>query len=589
MRYLLILIAKDIYSVHGNRLWLLILLMVVVALGEGLAMTLLLPLISVLGIDTSTDANPINIFVNSIFSLFGFSESIIGTLLLIVFVFAVQATLFISQTWWVAKLQRIYGAYWQRRLFESFMYAKWGFITNHKMGELTNLITQETLRVSGAFMIVAQSSATIMIIFVYLTVALLLSWQITLALLGLAATLFLTMKGISKKTYAIGSRISQLNSEQMVLLSEFIGGAKLIKASSTEARATREINKLIEQLRISHTWATFYPGLTKGVFEFGSIVALCIILVIGHLHLETPAGYTLLILALFVRLLPRFNALQQNIQLLNTFLPAFNQVKNLYQEAHDNTEEREPDGSIPEGAFSFTGVHAGFNGENILNNLNLELPEKGLIGIVGESGAGKSTLVHLMLYLCDLNNGDLKCGETSISTCAPTVWRRSIGYVPQETILFHRSVRDNIAWTHETASNEEIISAAKKAKAHNFIESLPEGYDTIIGDQGLRLSGGQRQRLGIARALINNPKYLLLDEATSALDSASEQGVLETLELLRKEMCIISVAHRLATIKHADEIIVMEGGSVVEKGEWTKLFNAKGALYNLALKQNIST
>ena len=586
----LFLVVKDVFRVHGSRLWWLMLLMVIVALGEGLTMTLLLPLLSVLGIDGNNSSGAIQTFVDQALAFFGVGDSVFGILGLIIVAFAIQTAMYIGQTWWVSSLQRRYGAYWQRRLFGSFMRAGWSFVAQHKMGEMTNVITQETLRLSGAFMVIVQTSATLIVMLVYLLVSLFLSWQITLALLGLAILLFAAIKGVSRRNFVIGGRISQLNSEQMVLLSEFIGGAKLIKATATEGRAIRDIDELTDELRINHTWATFLPGLTKGVFEFGSIVALCIILVIGHLYLNTPTSNTLLILALFIRLLPRFNALQQNLQLLNFYLPAFLVVSRLHQEASDKAETAciENDNTpSPSGPLCVSVKSAGFQGIRILKDVELEVPEQGFIGIVGESGAGKSTLVHLLLNLCELYEGDVKIGDASIRTISPTHWRKTIGYVPQETILFHRSVRDNIVWANEHADDEAIISAAKKAKAHEFIMELPEGYETIIGDQGLRLSGGQRQRLGIARALVTQPHFLLLDEATSALDSASEQGVLATLEILRKNLCIISVAHRLATVRNADKIVVMDNGAVIETGSWNELIKKQGALYQLAQKQHM--
>ena len=583
-------IVADIYAVHGLRLWWLMLLMVIVALGEGLTMALLLPILSVLGVENNDSGGVIHSLVEQIFTAIGVSESVTGTLALIILAFALQASLFVLQTWWVATLQRRYGAFWQKRLFSAFMRAGWSFVAQHKMGEMTNVITQETLRLSGVFMVIASTSTTLAVMLVYLVVSLFLSWQITLALLGLAALLFVAIKGVSRRSFIIGGRISRLNSEQMVLLSEFIGGAKLIKATATEDRAVRDVDELTEELRVNHTWATFLPGLTKGVFEFGSLAALCAILVFGHMYLSVPAGHMILILALFIRLLPRFNLLQQNVQLLNTCLPAYLEVNRLYGEASKKAEMayiESDDSPAPSGSLCLSVQSAGFQDVRILKDVELEIPEKGFIGIVGESGAGKSTLVHLLLNLCELYEGDVKIGDASIRSVSPTHWRKTIGYVPQETILFHRSVRDNIAWANEDADDEAIISAAKKARAHEFIMDLPKGYETVIGDQGLRLSGGQRQRLGIARALVTQPHFLLLDEATSALDSASEQGVLATLEILRKELCIISVAHRLATVRNADRIVVMDAGAVIETGGWNELIENQGALYHLAQKQHM--
>jgi ATP-binding cassette subfamily C protein len=169
-----------------------------------------------------------------------------------------------------------------------------------------------------------------------------------------------------------------------------------------------------------------------------------------------------------------------------------------------------------------------------------------------------------------------------------SAWRRAIGYVPQETILFHASIRENLTLVHPSVSDAEIKIAAQRAHAYDFIQALPRGFDTIIGDQGVKLSGGQRQRLGIARALLGNPVLLLLDEAMSALDGQSETEVLRALEELRGQMGILLVAHRLAAARTADVICVFDTGRVVETGSWNELMSRKKRLYALAEAQSFT-
>ena len=582
-------LLANIYSIYGKKIILVLLLMSVVALGEGMSMALLLPLLSVLGLGDSGGQGLVQMYVDAVMDKIGVPESVGGILILVLLAFTLQTALFLCQTWWLAVLQRRYGEYWQNRLFAALIKTKLGFLSNNKLGVMTNLITQEAVRVGGAFMVLATSASTVIIAIVYILVSLALSWQITSALVLVAITLFLSIKGVSKRNFIIGRRISLLNGEHMTLLSEFLGGAKLIKATTTEERTIREVNAITEELRVNYTWVTFLPGLSRGVFELISIVGLCAVLVTGHIYLKAPAANMLLILALFVRLLPKFNMLQQNIQILNSYLPAFAEVKSMYEGAMGEKEVSAASDVIHPlpGSMSIEVQSAGYGDCEVLREITLVFPEKGLYGVVGESGAGKSTLVHLLLGLCDLKKGDIKIGGVSVKDTSLSQWRHSIGYVPQETILFHRTVRENISWGKENASLEEIIAAAKKAHAHEFIKDLPNGYDTVIGDQGLRLSGGQRQRLGIARALLNQSRFLLLDEATSALDSASEQGILQTLEELRKELFIIFVAHRLSTVRNADQIIVFDKGRVFEAGRWEELIEKKGVLFQLAKKQHI--
>jgi ATP-binding cassette subfamily C protein len=210
------------------------------------------------------------------------------------------------------------------------------------------------------------------------------------------------------------------------------------------------------------------------------------------------------------------------------------------------------------------------------------------LAVVGRSGAGKSTLVHALLGLVEPSAGSIQLGPYDLAVTPLAAWRRSIGYVPQETVLFHASIRDNLTLVNPTASQSDIKAAARRAHALEFIDSLPDGFDAVIGDQGIKLSGGQRQRLGIARALLMNPALLVMDEAMSALDTESESELLRTLEELRKEIGVLLVAHRLAAARIADVVCVFEAGRVVEAGPWNELMARKKRLYALAEVQSLA-
>jgi ABC-type multidrug transport system fused ATPase/permease subunit len=232
-------------------------------------------------------------------------------------------------------------------------------------------------------------------------------------------------------------------------------------------------------------------------------------------------------------------------------------------------------------------LEVSFSGKKVLDGVSLKLPVPGMVGIVGGSGAGKSTIIHALLGFVEYQDGSIHLGSSDLRTASLKGWRRTIGYVPQETFLFHTTVRDNIAFGRPQASMDEVIHAARRANAHDFVMKLPRGYDTPIGDQGVLLSGGQRQRLGIARALLSNPLLLLLDEPTSALDSDSEREVLATFEELRGSLGILIVAHRLATVRAADTIYVFERGEVLEAGSWEELIERHQRFHALAQTQHL--
>lgn len=219
--------------------------------------------------------------------------------------------------------------------------------------------------------------------------------------------------------------------------------------------------------------------------------------------------------------------------------------------------------------------------ENVLDKISLDIPAGQKVGMVGHSGAGKSTIVQLLLRFSDVTGGHIRIDGNDIRQITQQSLRENISYVPQEPLMFHRSLRDNIAYGKPDASTTEILDAAKKAHALEFIEKLPDGLDTTVGERGVKLSGGQRQRIAIARAILKNAPILVLDEATSALDSESEKLIQDSLDELMKGRTSIVIAHRLSTIAKLDRIIVLDGGKVVEDGSHSELLANNGIYANL--------
>lgn len=585
------LLIDDLSQTFGARLLVLLVLMTIVAMGEGLGISLLLPLLNSIGVSQMPGETGLQQAISNLPEMLGLGSSVFSIMGLAISIFFAQMLLSIGNNWWVASLQRQYAAQWQRRLFGAFISARWSFFADKKAGELVNAITTETSRLAGAFNLLAQIAIAAIIIGVYTVIALAVSWQATLALLFVGLVLLVGARGITKKTHQIGVRLGPLNAELNVQTTEFLTGAKLIKATATEDRARQRINRLVDELRVNYRLATFLPGLVRGIFEFVSLTALCLILVFGHGYLNIAPANLLVVLALFVRLFPKINMFQQYVQVLNTYAPAIQittylEEKAIAEREHTLTAVGRGEQTLS-GSVTVSIQKAGYGDIVTLKNINIVFPKYGFVGIVGESGAGKSTLANCMLGLSDIISGDIRIGELSIRDISTGTWRKYVGYVPQETILFHATIRENIAWANSSATFEEVERAARRASAHEFIMALPEGYDTVIGDQGTRLSGGQRQRIGIARALLGSPKVLLLDEATSALDSASERAILETITVLRQEICIVSIAHRLGSVRDTDNLIVMKDGSIVESGTWEELISKQGYLTKLALSQHI--
>lgn len=233
--------------------------------------------------------------------------------------------------------------------------------------------------------------------------------------------------------------------------------------------------------------------------------------------------------------------------------------------------------SIRNANFSYDGTQS----ETVINSLSLEIKAGQRVGLAGHSGGGKTTLTKLLLRFADLDSGSISIDKQNIAHVTQQSLRQSIAYVPQEPLMFHRTLRENISYGKPDASDEEILRAAKQAHAHEFIKDLPEGLDTMVGERGIKLSGGQRQRIAIARAILKDAPILVLDEATSALDSESERLIQDALEKLMKGRTSIVIAHRLSTIAKLDRIIVLEKGRVIEDGTHESLLKKKGTYAKL--------
>ncbi|MCG1682438.1 ABC transporter ATP-binding protein/permease [Staphylococcus epidermidis] len=386
---------------------------------------------------------------------------------------------------------------------------------------------------------------------------------------------------------------SQALAEVQGFLHERVQGMSVIKSFAIEDNEAKNFdnhNKNFLQRAFQHTrWNAYSFAAINTVTDLGPIIVIGV----GS-YLAITGSITVGTLAAFVGYLEQlFGPLRRLVSSFTTLTQSFASMDRVFQLMDEDYDIKNGIGAQPikisEGQIDLKHVSFKYN-ENekeVLHDINLTINKGETVAFVGMSGGGKSTLINLIPRFYDVTQGEILIDHHNVKDFLTGSLRNQIGLVQQDNILFSDTVKENILLGRPDATDDEVVEAAKMANAHDFISNLPNGYDTEVGERGVKLSGGQKQRLSISRIFLNNPPVLILDEATSALDLESEAIIQEALDVLSKDRTTLIVAHRLSTITHADRIVVMENGRIVETGTHQQLINKRGAYEHLYSIQNL--
>ena len=483
----------------------------------------------------------------------------------------------------------------RRELYNKILTLPLGFFSQERKGDIIARMSGDINEVESSIMSTLDMllKNPILIIF-YMGTLIITSWQLTVFTIVVAPLLIWLMSALGRTLKKKSLQAQALWSDTMSQLEETLGGLRVIKAFVAEDKMQTRFNNVTEAVKKKTGRVATRQTLAHPMSEFLGTVLIAIVLGFGGAIILSEKAwfdaptfiFYMVILYSVINPLKDFAKAGYNIPKGMASMERVNKILETESSIKEAPNASDVTGFNDE--ITFSNVSFSYDEDRkILDDINLTVKKGTTVAIVGESGAGKSTLVDLIPRFYDVTGGSIKIDGTDIRDMKIHSLRSLMGNVNQEPILFNDTIFNNIAFGVEGATMEQVIAAAKIANAHDFIMEKEDGYNTNIGDRGMRLSGGQRQRLSIARAILKNPPILILDEATASLDTESEKLVQEALDRLMSTRTTIAIAHRLSTIKNSDEIIVMHEGHIVERGKHEELLALNGYYKKLTDMQSL--
>jgi len=566
-----------------RRLAVAVALTVLGAVTEGVGLLVLVPLLNLIGVDVQQGSVArIASWMAGAFNAVGLPLNLISVLACYVGLIAFDAALRRWQTVTYCSLQLGFAAYFRKRLHQAVMRAGWVQLTRCRASDLTHALTSQADRIGNGTLLILVLARDGMIMLVYVAATLYASPSVA-ALVVVAGLLLLLLPGRDARAATrFGEKMARVGGEAYRAVMEHLGGIKMAKSYGAETRSIRLFGEVADTIVATNLRAAIAQANARRRFNIGAALVLGVVLYTAIAIVHTPAAVLLILIFAFARVMPLLAGLAQQIQQLLNMLPEFTAMLAL-ENRLGPLEEVRPARRAPVylrqavrlDMVSFRYEEAA---EAALAAVSLTIPVGQTTAIVGPSGSGKTTLADILLGLITPSRGCVLVDDAPLTPELLSAWRDQIGYVPQDSFHFHDTLRANLLWARPEASEAELWEALDVAAA-GFVAQLPQGLDTVLGDRGVRLSGGERQRIALARALVRRPTMLILDEATSSLDSENERRVQDAIERLHGSLTILVITHRLATVRRADSIHVLEAGRLVESGDWQGLLNGSAGRF----------
>ena len=557
---------RHFFAAYPVRSTLMLLAITAAALAEGAGIAALLPLIGMV-IDAEGVGGTLTAYVEQVFALVGLDLSLGGLLVLIVVAITLKSLMMVLAMAQVGYSAAHVAMNLRLEFIRALLRARWTHFVDRRAGDLASAVSVEPTRAANAYVASCRVLSGGIQLLIYLALFVAISWKVSIVALVIGAFGIVVLNRAVAMGRQAGQNQTELQKSFMTRLLQGLDGMKPLKAMAREG----SLGTLIEgDIRgLNHAQRTIVVTREVLIESHEIIRAFA---VAGGLYVFVtvwgqPVDGLLVLTLLFVRTLQKVTLLQSHYQLAVINQPAFAFLRSTIAAAE---RAREPSlgGRAPKlaSAISLRDVSFSYGHDNVLEGVSMTLPAGVFISVIGSSGAGKTTIADLIIGLLRPQRGDVWIDDLPMREIDTSAWRGMIGYVPQETFLFHDTVMANVTLGDQGISRAEAETALRRAEAWEFVAALPDGMDTVVGERGARLSGGQRQRIAIARALIRDTVLLILDEATTALDPETEAGIVATVRRLAGNVTVLSISHQSAMRQAADIVYRLEKGRTVLEG-----------------------
>lgn len=565
----------------GKRLYVVFVLTAAAALTEGFGITLILPLIEAAGAgggELDSGGTAVR-FLYAILEVMGIEESVVGILVFIGTVFIGKGILKFLEGGYASYLRAQLLQEIKGKMFNAYRMMDYTYYADNNTGHFINVINGQINNFIRSFDTFTRFLTMIIITVSYLSIAFLLAWNFALMAIGIGIVLLYLFKYLNSYVQRLSRKTASEESVLNKFLVQTIQSFKYLSSTNQMQHLKGGVMASIKKLAGYMFRQGAASAFTMAIREPISVIFLLFVIIIQVAVFDSPIEPIFVALLLFHRGMQHMIGIQDDWQKTMEKIGSLEMVVKEFETLENN---REKNGELPVEDLSegikFDDVYFQYDDseDDVLKEINLEIPVNQMIAFVGESGAGKSTLIDTLTLLLKPKSGHVYIDGVESTQIEKGSWRSQIGYVSQETVVFDDTVANNIClWKGDYQTDESVKKrvheAAKRAYADEFIKNLGNGYNTVVGDRGVRLSGGQRQRLFIARELFKNPNLLILDEATSSLDTESERYIQKSIDELKGSITVVIIAHRLSTIKNSDLIYVLEKGSIIESGTYDEL------------------